>query len=389
MSTPTAKQRQPTFTGRARPVYTHGKYDVLQAAQDRIAWLFDEFDNQVSVDSSGGKDSTIVVELAAAEARKRGVKLPVSWQDQEHEFQATVDYQRHLAYERDDIEFYWFQWPFLLWNTTNYDEPWAHVWDPEHPENWMRDKEPIAITEHNSSIYRFSGCLEIINNRYLPGAVLDGVRMDESPSRALSLTTRPAYKYATWSGYIYDYPDRVTKHSPGKYRFHPVYDWAISDVWKAIHDHGWRYNDHYDQLFRYGTQTQDMRVSNYHHETAGKSLYLLQETEPETWDRATRAREGFAAYASLQDDQFISQLPYMFGSWEEYVHHLIDNLHQDEDTRDTYRAMYRKLQKRAPSHQTSENLGQVMSRAVINNDRYGTTVDNFLVQMSKFYREET
>ena len=67
------------------------KDTVLEAARNRAARLFDEFDN-LYVAFSGGKDSTVTLNLALEEAERRGrLPLPVIFIDQEAEWQATID----------------------------------------------------------------------------------------------------------------------------------------------------------------------------------------------------------------------------------------------------------------------------------------------------------
>ena len=65
---------------------------VFDAALDRVRYCYDNFD-EVIVNVSGGKDSTICLELAIMVAREKG-KLPVKvmWLDQECEWQSTADY---------------------------------------------------------------------------------------------------------------------------------------------------------------------------------------------------------------------------------------------------------------------------------------------------------
>ena len=59
-------------------------------------------------------------------------------------------------------------------------------------------------------------------------------RSGSGPGRMMGLTTREAYKGVTWGNCL----DAKRNH----FTFYPIYDWAISDVWKAIHDHGWPYS---------------------------------------------------------------------------------------------------------------------------------------------------
>lgn len=54
--------------------------NVLNAAQKRIEWLFDTFE-QITLSFSGGKDSTVLFHLVAAEARRRHRKFNVMFLD--------------------------------------------------------------------------------------------------------------------------------------------------------------------------------------------------------------------------------------------------------------------------------------------------------------------
>jgi len=55
--------------------------NVLEAAQERIAHVFDEFE-RVFVSVSSGKDSSVLYYLVMAEAAKRGRKVNVFFLDQ-------------------------------------------------------------------------------------------------------------------------------------------------------------------------------------------------------------------------------------------------------------------------------------------------------------------
>ena len=76
-----------------------------------------------------------------------------------------------------------------------------------------------------------------------------------------------------------------------------------------------------------------MRISNLHHETAIQSLMLVQEIEPETWERLQNRIDGANTIKHIKKDAFQcpKELPEMFESWEEYALYLADNIIQDED----------------------------------------------------------
>ena len=106
---------------------------------------------------------------------------------------------------------------------------------------------------------------------------ISGVRTEESPKRMMSLTSSLTYKDITWG--------KKLNESKGHYTFYPIYDWSYSDVWKYIFDNNIVYNRIYDALFTHGVSVSDMRISNLHHETAIQNLLLIQEIEPNTWNR--------------------------------------------------------------------------------------------------------
>ena len=100
---------------------------VFHAALNRIRWLFDEFEN-ITVGVSGGKDSTIVFELAMMVAKEKGrLPLPVFFLDQEIEYSATIDVIRQIM-SRPDVLPYWFQIPFKLFNATSDKELFLYCW---------------------------------------------------------------------------------------------------------------------------------------------------------------------------------------------------------------------------------------------------------------------
>lgn len=372
----------PRASGR-RYLQTLGQATVFEAGLNRMRWLFDEFDNKVAIGVSGGKDSTVVLELAAMVARERGCGPVIAWWlDQECEFQATVDYMRYLAYERDDIDLRWYQIPFRIENATNLTDKYLHAWGIG--EEWVREKEPsreeggCAIVENVYGVDHFYVLLAAIANIDLPGyALIDGIRSDESPGRRLVCTGNPVYKWVTWS---------VRDKNPNNrkeflYRFHPVYDWHIADVWAAISKNDWVYNAHYDHLYQWGVSFGRMRVSNYHHEHALASLWYLQEVEPETWEAATRRLAGINTYGHLREEQIPKKVPYMFDGWVDYMNHLIDNLVPTEEGRETFRGQYQSLRDKFP-HFNPEWLAKMMMRPIITGDYYGVNLKNWMTAWS-------
>lgn len=352
----------------ARPATKIEGYNVYDATHDRIRWLFKEFDGKVAVTFSGGKDSTAVMEIAARVAREEGHgPLKVWFLDQEAEFQSTVNYMRYI-HGREDIDLRWYQVPFPMENSMNLDDPYFRVWDETKPDEWVRPKEPYSIHDDVYSKGKrknFYKMLDAIARADFPGyALLDGMRAEESPNRRVSMVSKPVYKWVTWS---------AVKRPDGGCRFHPIWDWSYRDVWKSIHDNDWEYCRHYDGLFRIGRTIPEMRVSSFTHAMSARSIDTLQELEPETWERALVRFPGISSLSHLtRKGQHLDKPPYMFNSWEEYMHYLNMTLIEPEKW-DMFLDQFDALRRAYPSEEQRETVAAVnICSAIIRGDHHGT-----------------
>lgn len=341
---------------------------VYDAALGRIRWLWDEFDGKISVSISGGKDSTVIMELAAIVARERGEKLRVQFLDQEAEWQGTRDYLRELKDTRDDIDFQWFQIPFKLFNAASHEDEWGYMWEAGKPDDfYMRPPEHDSIRVNDYGEDRFKELLGAVNAR-VGGAHLTGMRAEESPTRRLGMTSRPAYKWATWGA---GKPDGDPQAEGQFWLLHPIYDWSFRDIWQAIESNGWKYNKLYDELYRHGVAHRNMRVSSLIHSGSVRSIEQIQEIEPQTWENLTRRFAGVNAAAHVGEDslmEFRKRKPYMFDTWMEYCSYLIDNITKEEH-RPKFYAMIETAKAQLP-WMTYDRIAQKMLPLVMKNDYF-------------------
>lgn len=353
------------------------KQNVLDAALERIRWLFDEFPN-VICNISGGKDSTVVFHLMLQVAEEKG-RLPLStfFIDQEAEWDTVIRYVRTLM-NRPDVHPLWLQCPIRIFNATSPFDPWLMCWEPG--AQWMRDKEPNSIHENTFGTDRFADLFGAFLKTEYSGqmvASVSGVRCEESPARQAGLTRGNAYKGVTWGRRI---------AGKNQLAFYPIYDWSYTDVWKAIHEHGWPYCDIYDAMYQHGVPVREMRVSNVHHETAVKTLEYLQEIEGDTWNRLTERLSGVNAVKTMRGDWFIpKELPPVFTSWREYRDHLCKYMITDPDLNAKMRKLFAQGE-RAIADEYHEQLHKLHVTMVLVNDYHGTKWSVWLAANQRLQR---
>lgn len=345
---------------------------VYDAALDRIRWLFDEFP-QVVCNFSGGKDSTVTLNLCLKVAEEKGrLPLDVLFIDQEAEWESVIEYVRTV---RDDprVRMHWWQIPVRIENATSNEEAYITTWDPEKKDVWMRQQEPGAITQAPPGIDKWYGLFEAISNHMFPDTKMchiAGVRCSESPARMKGLTSYETYGGATWG--------RVGDKKRQHYTMYPLYDWGDSDVWAAIHKNKWAYCPVYDYMFQYGVPLKNMRVSSLHHETAIHNLFFLQEVEGETWTKLTRRLRGINSAGHLRQDMFSpKELPFMFTSWREYRDFLLEKLIVDPDNLAKFRKQFGNDDAKYEDPSVLKALTRLQIGAILTNDHHGTKIASF------------
>lgn len=310
--------------------------NVFDAALDRIRFLFDEFEN-IIVNISGGKDSTVILHLALQIAKEKNrLPLKVLFIDQEAEWQSTIDYIKDIMY-MDFIEPIWLQIPIKLFNATSHEQEWLQCWDESEKDKWIHPKDPISIKNNIYGTDRFAKLFTNylkVEYQNVNACYIAGVRTEESPARFMALTQKKTYKFITWG--------KKLSNKFNHYTFFPIYDWSYTDIWKSIHDNNWKYNKIYDYQYQYGIPIVNMRVSNLHHETAVKNLFYAHEVEKILWDKLSLRLKGINCAGNLKLNMLKcpDELPYMFNSWTEYRDYLLDNLIQREEIKEKFRKTF-------------------------------------------------
>jgi predicted phosphoadenosine phosphosulfate sulfurtransferase len=349
------------------PTQTYSGKTVLEAARERISFVFDHFEN-IHVSISGGKDSTVLAHLALLEAQRRNRRIGIFFLDEEVVYQATIDQVEYIIEDMAPGHAIplWLQMEFNLTNATSLTETQFVPWEAGKHEYWMRPKKSYAIkfpmwdraTEVVADKNKGFGFYDVFVNFercYTNTAFLVGLRGAESPNRWRTVSKNPAI--------IAGQPVYWATTKGANFSMYPLYDWNFHDVWRYIFDEKVRYHRIYDYQFRKGYPINEMRISSLIHEKSFKSLVDLPEFEPDTYNRLLKRAKGIglAQETGKKAKLFRARkLPKNYTSWRAYRDFLLTT-HPDPEKRDI-------MARRFARHLDNEFVARQQVRQLILND---------------------
>ncbi len=270
---------------------------TLDAARIRTREIF-EFFPRVYLSFSGGKDSTVMLHLAAEEARRVGRKFGVLIIDLEAQYKLTIEHIDAMITEYADvIELYWVCLPIALRNSVSVYEPKWECFDPDKKDIWVRKPNSKCITDEKFFPFfkrgmEFEEFVPEFGKWYSQGqptAVMIGIRTDESYNRYLKLVVghnREFFGGRRWA---------LKQKSTGMeiYSCHPIYDMSTKDIWvfhAKFKDK--RHNHLYDLMHQAGLSIHQQRICQPYGDDQRKGLWLYHVIEPETWAKVVARVNG-------------------------------------------------------------------------------------------------
>ena len=318
--------------------------NVYEATQERLAFVFDNFDN-IYVSFSGGKDSGLLLNLVLDYKRRHKIsrKIGVFHQDFEAQYQLTSDYvARMFENNMRDIEPYWVCLPMgSRCAVSNFQMYW-YPWDEDMKDAWVRPmpKMPYVINLENNpfDFYKLKMPQEDLYEEFghwyartHKGSTicLLGIRADESLNRyrAYANVRKAILKGEKWT----------TRLEKNLYNAYPLYDWTTKDVWIANGKRNFDYNRIYDLYYKAGLSIHQMRVASPYHESAKESLNLYRVLEPDIWAKVVGRVQGanFGAIYGSTRALGVRKITLPKGhTWRSYVKFLLATL--PENIRDNY-----------------------------------------------------
>lgn len=295
--------------------------DVLSAARNRVRRALDECDYPV-VSFSGGKDSTVVLNLVIEAAEELGrVPVHVFFADEEIVAPETVAYVKRVA-SRPAVKLVWSCIPLRHRNACSKEQPWWFTWNPEERELWARQRPKQAMTAAEEGDVPWTTIkdqmLALFANRHHRIVQFLGRRTQESLTRYRMIALRRGEQAFLSRNSI-----RNTRWAD------PIYDWSASDVWTAIQRCQWDYNEAYDLFSALGIPASQQRLAPPYGEEPSRQLWVWQKCWPELWDRMQERvlgadvgkRYSLTGVYAYRDNSLLR--PSIGETWTEYIERLL------------------------------------------------------------------
>lgn len=310
--------------------------NVYEALQQRLHFLFQEFDN-IFVSFSGGKDSGLLLNIVLDFQKKYypNRRIGVFHQDFEAQYSVTTEYvERTMTRIEKDAELYWVCLPMAVRTALSSYQMYWYPWDEEKKDAWVRPmpEHPYVINQENNPIttyrYRmhqedlakqFCRWYRLSHNKGRTVALL-GIRADESIQRYSGFLNRKyGYKGTCW----------ISRQFKDVWCASPLYDWTTRDVWHANYAFQYDYNRLYDLYYMAGLKPSQMRVASPFNDYAKDSLNLYRVIDPEIWVKLVGRVRGanFTAIYGKSKAMGYKNITLPEGhTWESYTRFLLATL---------------------------------------------------------------
>lgn len=310
--------------------------NVWETLQERLRFLFEEFDN-IYISFSGGKDSGLLLNILM-DFRRRYFpwkNVGVFHQDFEAQYTVTTEYvERTFERYQDEAELYWVCLPMATRTALSSYEMYWYPWDDTKKEQWVREmpkKDYVIHMENNPmTTYRYRMPQEDLAKQFgrwyrishggKRTVCLLGMRADESLQRYSGfLNKKYGYKEECW----------ISRQFKDVWCASPMYDWTVEDVWHANSVLGYDYNRLYDLYYMAGLKVSQMRVASPFNDYSKDSLNLYRVIDPKIWVKLVGRVRGanFACIYGRTKAMGYRNITLPEGyTWKEYTMFLLDTL---------------------------------------------------------------
>lgn len=309
--------------------------DVYEALQERLDYIFREFDN-IYISFSGGKDSGLLLHMVMDYIERNRIRkrIGVFHQDFEAQYQVTTEYvEKVFEMYLPRIEPYWVCLPMAVRTALSSYEMYWYPWDDKKEEIWVRKRPdyPYVITidqpfthyryrMHQEDLAKQFGRFYKEEHDFQKTVCLLGIRADESLQRYSGIVNKKhGYNGECW----------ISRQFKDVWCASPLYDWSNQDVWVANYRFHFDYNGLYDLYYKAGLKINQMRVASPFNDYSKDSLNLYRVIDPEIWTRLVGRVRGAnfgCIYGKTKAMGYRSITLPKGHTWESYTKFLLDTL---------------------------------------------------------------
>lgn len=284
-----------------------------------------------------------MLQLFAFMARQKKKTFRVLFIDLESQYKATIAHVEELRRITEDVVdcFYWCCLPLSLRNAVSVIQPKWICWDMDERDKWVRDMPSHDCVIHEGNLpddwdwFRKGMEFEEFTVRFSrwfygqtgePTAVGIAIRSNESLNRFNTIINKKKIKYQEfgWTTRL-----RTPEQDCEVYHCYPLYDWRTEDIWGAVSQFDFPFNEIYELMYKNGVGIHQQRLCQPYGDDQRGSLDQFRALEPETWERVVNRVHGvnfgnIYARSSLLGNMKSEKPPGM--TWQQYAVFLLESL---------------------------------------------------------------
>ena len=328
--------------------------NVLEAALDRLHIMFENFDN-IYFSFSGGKDSSVMVQLANMVAKEMGKKFDVLYIDLEAQYRYTIEHVEEIKRLSQIRDFYHIALPMALRNAISVLQPKWICWEEESKHLWVRNMPEDSINIDNCPFPWFKKGEEFeefiiqfadwYQKKYKKSVACGiGIRTDESLNRFRTIAFQE--HKITFQGHNWTTKVKYNERYIDVYNFYPIYDWKTEDIWGAVSQLDLKFNYVYELLYKNGVSIYEQRLCQPYGDDQKNGLDQFKALEYDTWGKVLNRVNGVNfgnIYCKTTALGNIKSCKPDFMSWQEYTVFLLESI--GLYNRDLMLHYYRKIKK--------------------------------------------
>ena len=328
--------------------------NVLDATMERLEIMFQNFEN-IYFSVSGGKDSSVMVQLANKIAQKLNKKFDVLFIDLEAQYRYTIEHIEELKQLSQIRDFYHITLPIALRNAVSVLQPKWICWEEESKHLWVRSMPENTINvdncpftwfkkgeEFEEFIIQFAGWYQEKYKGKVACGI--GIRTDESLNRFRTIAFQE--KKIRFNNYNWTTKLKVNEKHIDVYNFYPLYDWATEDIWGAVSQLDLKFNYIYELMYKNGLSIYEQRLCQPYGDDQRNGLNQFKALEYDTWSKVLNRVNGVNfgnIYCKTTALGNIKSCKPNFMSWQEYTVFLLESI--GIYNRDLMLHYYRKIKK--------------------------------------------